>query len=117
MHILETKFKITYPDYANGNGMSQYKYLISHNDYIEDIKPKYNEIAILEAEQTNYGKKNEKYKTIGQKISEIKSYIKNRYGDEFFTDKSPLWLRDGEGYMTLPSWQGGKHKVILEICK
>lgn len=109
MKIL-AKYKITYPDYGD---MKQVKNLISHEDYINDIKPKYKEIAILEVEQSNYSKKNEKYKLIDRKISEIKSYIKKKYGDEFFTDKSPIWSAKENGYMMLPLWQGGKINVIL----
>lgn len=108
-------YKVTYPDYADGNGMSQFKNLISHKDFVSDIKPKYCEIALLEAEQTKYKKKNDKYKELDKKISEIKSYIKKTYGEEFFTDESPLYMsKCNNGIMLLPEWQGGEQKVILE---
>lgn len=110
------RYKITYPDYADGNGMSQFKYLINSEDYIVDIKPKYLEIAFFEAEQTKYKKKHDKYKELDKKISNIKSYIKKTYGDEFFTNESPLYLsKYNNGIMMLPEWQGGEQKVILEI--
>lgn len=109
------RYKITYPDYADGNGTSQFKYLINHEDFVSDIKPKYIEIASLEAEQTKYKKKNDKFKVLGNKISEIKSYIKGTYGDEFFTTESPLYLsQSNNGLMTLSEWQGGEMRVVLE---
>lgn len=118
MNKIIARYKITYPDYADGNGMSQYKNLIEYDDYIEDIKLKYNEIALLEAEQTKYSKKNEKYKECDRKISELKSYIKKNYGDEFFTNKGLLYnSKNNNGIMVLPEWQGGEHRVILEISK
>lgn len=106
------RYKITYP---NGSGISQFKYLINHKDHIDDIKPKYLEIATLEAEQAKYKKKNDKFKVLGNKISEIKSYIKKTYGDEFFTTESPLYLsHSNNGMMILPEWQGGEIRVVLE---
>lgn len=68
MNKIIARYKITYPDYADGNGMSQYKNLIEYDDYIEDIKPKYNEIALLEAEQTKYSKKMKNIKNVIEKF-------------------------------------------------
>jgi hypothetical protein len=37
------------------------------------------------------------------------------FGDEFFTDQSPLWLSQKTGgCMLLSSWQGGVIEVKLE---
>jgi hypothetical protein len=37
------------------------------------------------------------------------------FGDEFFTDQSPLWLsQKASGNMFLSTWQGGVIEVKLE---
>ena len=48
-------------------------------------------------------------------INSPKAKIKELFGDEFFTDQSPIWLsqRTG-GCMFLSDWQGGVIEVKLE---
>lgn len=97
------KYKIFY---VNSN-VSQVKSLISHNDYVNDIKPKMAEISRLES-ITPKSKSNER------KISELKKYIKDNYGTEYFTDKSPLWNSQfNNGLMKLSKQQGDVHLVKL----
>lgn len=75
-------------------------------------------LHFLKLNKQNTVKKNEKYKECDRKISELKSYIKKNYGDEFFTNKGLLYnSKNNNGIMVLPEWQGGEHRVILEIYK
>lgn len=106
---------IIYPD----NGcVSQKKNLIRHEDYVNVIKPLFAKILSLTSEQLKYGKKNKRYSEIEKEITEIKRNIKNDFGDEYFTDSSPLFQSIyNDGFMLLPKWQGGKIRVELKkIC-
>lgn len=97
-------YKITYPYY----GVSQHKNLISHDDYVNEIKPMLADIARLEGIIP-------RSKSNMNKVKELKSYIKKQYGDEYFTDNSPIWNSQlNNRIMTLPKSQGGDCKVILE---
>lgn len=101
--------------YINNN-VYQTKNLIKHEDYVEIIKPLYKEIISLESEQTKYGKKNKNFIEIENKIKNIKKYIKEEFGEEFFTDESPIYISSlNNGIMILPEWQGGKSKVELKV--
>lgn len=98
-------YKIFYPEF----NVSQVKNLISHNDYINDIKPKMTEIARLEA-ITPKTKSNER------RIHELKTYIKSNFGSEYFTDDSPLWNSQfNNGKMILTPQQGGE--ITVELIK
>lgn len=94
------KYKITY-----ANGIFQFKNLISHNDYLNDIKVV--EDKIYEIERKNKFKEN-------KESSELKSYLKNTYGIHWFTDKSPLFYGIKDGNVKLLPQQGGIHKVKFE---
>ena len=72
------KYRITY-----GNHIFQEKNLISHEDYLQIIKPKNN--AIYNLEISNKKGINDK------KIAELKSELKEQFGNEWFTDQSPLY--------------------------
>jgi len=92
------KYKITYH-----NGISQVKNLISHDDFLNDIKPTYDLIYELEVEK---------------KMKDVfyhKKRLTNTYGHEWFTDKSPLFFAIQSGILELPSTQGGKSKCIVEF--
>lgn len=98
-------YKIFYPEF----NVSQVKNLISHNDYINDIKPKMAEIARLEAIAP-------KSKTNERKIAEFKKYIKDMFGSEYFTDNSPIWNSQfNNGKMILTPQQGGE--IMVELIK
>ena len=103
---------ITYPN--NGN-VKQKKNLISHYDYINVIKPSFAKILTLSSEQIKYGKKNKRYAEIECEIKGIKKMLNEKFGDEYFTDNSPLYNSiKNDGIMKLPLWQGGEIKVELK---
>ena len=93
------KYKITY-----SNGISQFKNLISHIDYLQDIRVVEDNIYELE-------KKN-KFKETKESL-ELKRYLKDTYGEFWFTDESPLWSSRLNGIMKLPKSQGENHYVKL----
>lgn len=96
-------YKICYPDL----NVTQTKNLISHEDYLNDIKTKQAEITRLEAITP-------KSKTISRKISDIKKELVDNYGAEYFTDNSPIWESQfNNGMMVLPHYQGGSINVKL----
>ena len=98
------KYKITYTK----QGVTQFKHLISHDDYINDIKPSYDEIDVLETAK--------KDKEANKKLaSDIKKRLKKTYTDNWFTDKSPLFYAIENGVLSLPTHQGGD--VVCEIIK
>lgn len=97
-------YKITYSDY----GVSQHKNLISHDDYVNEVKPMLAEIARLEGILP-------RSKSNMKKVKELKSYIKEQYGDEYFTNNSPIWNSQfNNSICKLPKSQGGDCKIILE---
>lgn len=78
------KYKIFYPKY----NVTQVKDLVSHKEYTE--------LAELV-----------KLKAISPDA------IKKKFGDEFFTDESPLGLAMSTGILSLPAHQGGDHECII----
>ena len=69
----------------------------------------------------NYDKKSDPaglvalQKELDKVAKEVKSELARQFGDEFFTDQSPLWLsQETDGVMYLPAWQGGGIEVKLE---
>lgn len=104
------KYKITYKyDTKLKYTVSQYKYLISYSDYINDIKPKLEEIYNLECLMNSVSKNNNKYKEAKQRISEIKKHIHDTYGDYYFTDNSPLYKSIFTGVLIIDN------KVLCQI--
>jgi hypothetical protein len=93
------RYQITYD-----NGITQEKNLISHEDYLNIIKPMLKIIYFLEI---NDNKK---------QANVLKSMVKELYG-EYFTDKSPLGLAIKTGYLELPEYQGGKSKCKFKKIK
>jgi len=106
------KYKITYVhDTKLKYTVSQYKYLIEYSDYINDIKPRLEEIYNLELAQCQISKKNKKYKEFEKQISQIKHYISSIYGNYYFTNQSLLW--ESQFKDVIPkSW--GNIKIIIE---
>ena len=107
------KYRITYPSYNT----TQVKNLVSH-DYYKAVVSRQNELIRLIA---NYDKKSDPaglvalQKEIDKVAKEVKSELARQFGDEFFTDQSPLWLsQETGGVMYLPAWQGGGIDVKLE---
>lgn len=99
------KYKITYK-----NGFIQYKDLISYNDYETIIKPSNDKILDLEYLLSAKNKKE-----ISSKIHSIKQELKQQFGDNWFLDKSPLYDAIKTGILSLPSHQGGDHKIKVEL--
>ena len=112
MNILG-KYRITYPSYNT----TQVKNLVSHDDY-KAVVSRQNELIRLIA---NYDKKTDPaslvalQKELDKVAKDVKSELARQFGDEFFTDQSPLWLsQETGGVMCLPAWQGGGIEVKLE---
>lgn len=106
-------YRITYPKY----GMSHVKNLISHDDYETTYKLWNTRKQELESELAELNKKKhqDRFNELRTEIKQCKSKIKELFGDEFFTDQSPLWLsQKSGGAMFLSPWQGGVIDVELE---
>lgn len=99
-------YKITYPTV----GVTQYKRVISHYNYLNDIKPSYDEIDALETAKKD---KEENKK----KASLIKKRLKATYSDSWFTDKSPYWDAIKSGILVLPEHQGGSIECVMTRMK
>lgn len=93
-------YKITY----HNSGISQTKSLIRHEDYLGDIKPIRNKIHNLEVEASKLNKKKKQIEIdeIQKQIKFLKSYLIEKYSDNFFTTKSPLWLNCEKNLLSLP---------------
>lgn len=106
-------YRITYPKYS----VSQIKNLISHNDY-ENIYKRWNDQKLeLELELSSLNKKKhaDRIKEISSEIKGIKKKLIDLFGNEFFTDESPIWLSQKTGNcMFLSDCQGGVIEVELE---
>lgn len=94
-------YKIVY-----NNGFEQTKNLISHTDYIEIIKPISSIAANLELS-----------KSTRNEAKVLKKLLKNMFGDEWFTDNSPLFESIKTGILSLPKHQGGDHKIKVTKTK
>ena len=107
-------YRITYPGY---NNTSQVKNLISHDDYTKSYKMWNSKKQELETELADLNKKKhpDRAAEIKNEIGAIKAKLHDMFGDEFFTDQSPLWLSHKTGgSMFLSAWQGGVIEVKLE---
>ena len=106
-------YRIIYPKY----GVSPVKNLISHSDY-ENIYKRWNDKKQeleLEVSTLNKKKHADKIKELNSEIKGIKKKLNDLFGNEFFTDKSPLWLSQKcGGNMFLSDYQGGVIEVKLE---
>lgn len=101
LRILGT-YKITY-----NNGVSQVKNLIDHDDFINIYKPIQDEIYDLEKQNKFKETKMSKY---------LKKVTKDLFGNEWFTDKSPLFYAIESGYIELLPYQGGVKKCnVVQI--
>lgn len=87
------------------NGITQRKNLISHDDYLEIIIPTNDVISELE-------RRNKFRET--KESAQLKRDLKDMFGSEWFTDKSPLYKAIQTGILSLPSAQGGEHKCFMK---
>lgn len=85
------------------NGISQNKYLISTEDYNEVVKPLDKVVGHLQL-----------FKGTEGSVKEIKKTIKGLFGEEYFTDSSPLFDAIKSGYLDLPVSQGGRTKCKVK---
>ena len=86
-------YKFTF--YSGKEEVIQYKNLISHIDYINHVKSR--EIAMLSIEGNKSIKKENREKL----ITELKDEIKQLFGENYFTDNSPLYLNRESGKLKL----------------
>lgn len=110
--IIYGRYEIYYPQY----NAKQVKTLVSHNDYENELKPLERDLKELanDLEKAKKKKRLDDIKDIIENINTIKSYIVSKYGDNYFTDESPIFKSiENGGIMVLPSWQGGEIKVVL----
>lgn len=108
-------YRIIYPKY----GISQIKNLISHSDYENIYKKWNNRKQELELELSSLNKKKHanKIEELSSEIRGIKKKLLDFFGNEFFTDESPIWLSQKTGNcMFFSNWQGGVIEVQLEQC-
>lgn len=94
-------YKIIYP-----SGITQILNLISHSDYTDIIKPTKSEISEL---------KEIKRPSIEQieRLKELNAII-DFYGNDFFTDGSPLGYAMSDGILRMSENQGGNKQVKFE---
>lgn len=83
-------------------GVVQQKNLIKHEDFENIIKPTLDEIERLEVQK----KKDE--------ASEKKVYLKSLFGENWFTNKSPLYEAIETGVIELLPQQGGSHNASIK---
>jgi hypothetical protein len=106
-------YKITYPGYNT----SQVKNLISHEDYVNSYKMWNSRKQELELALADLNKKKhpDQAEELKREIGSIKAKLYDMFGDEFFTDQSPIWMSQKTGgVMFLSEWQGGVIEVKLE---
>ena len=99
--MMATKIKGTYR-IEYGNGMVQYKNLISDEDFENVVKPSNNIIGYLET-----------FKKTEVQVHKIKSGLIELFGDEFFTVSSPLGIAIKSGVLVLLENQGREYRVKL----
>lgn len=87
------------------NGFVQYKNLIRHENYINEIIPLLDKINEIEQKYTR--------KKADALVKPIKAEIKQKYGEHWFTDRSPLFYAIKSCEMDLGPNAGGIHKVRL----
>lgn len=91
------RYMITYH-----NGVTQEKDLISHTDYENIVKPLQDQIHDLETEKKD------------KEAGELKRQLKQMFGDNWFTDKSPIYEALKTGVLSLPQTQGGQTTCKVE---
>lgn len=94
---MESKIKGKYQIIYNC-GITQIKYLVSHDDYVNIFKA--SKERIFDIEIKNNFKETKESKR-------IKTELKIMFGDNFFTDKSPLYNAYLTGILELSKNQGG----------
>lgn len=105
--MIKGLYQITY-----SNGLNQVKNLISHDDYLNVIRPLEIEIDFLKSTIKKKSKdKNEMAKK--QKLHLLKIKCNSLFSGYYFTDKSPLYEAIETGILNLPKAQGGSKKCTV----
>jgi len=94
------KYKLSFYD----SKIIQCKDLISHDDYVNIIKPY--EIKIDELRKS-------KKRVHQEEADSLKRELKSYFGDNWFTDKSPLFYAIKSGVIRTNPWQGDKMQCII----
>jgi hypothetical protein len=94
-------YNITYID----AGVVQLKNLIEHLDYITFIKPMTGIIETIKGQNKNKHTK---------ESLDIKSVLRNAFGENWFTNKSPLFDAIQTAKLELLPQQGGTHNVFIK---
>lgn len=97
-------YKITYD-----GGVTQFKDLISQEDYDNILKPLKQSIQELEGIKNT----DKAFPAAQKTIKENKRQIFEMFGDNYFTSESPLFYAIETGILKLPIHQGGEHKCTL----
>ena len=98
------RYQITYK-----NGVVQEKNLILHSDYKHIIIPKEDRFYELSKDKKSLTQ------TEIEEMIQIKNDLFQMFGDEWFTDNSPIFKAINTGILSLPLSQGGDHQC--EIIK
>lgn len=98
-------YRIVYPEPTE---TIQYKNLIKHEDFLNVIKPTEEKIAELEKDKSNQSL---------SIISNLKKILLEDFGEQWFTDKSPLFFAIKSGILSLPKNQGGDLKILIQKIK
>lgn len=102
-------YQITY-----SNGLNQLKSLISHDDYLNVIRPLEIEIDFLKSTVKKKSKdKNEMAKK--QELHLLKLKRNSYFSGDYFTDKSPFYEAIETGILNLPEAQGGAQKCTVAL--
>lgn len=97
------RYQITY-----GCGVTQQKDLIEHDDYVNIIKP--TRVEIMELDM-----KTPQSNNIKKKIKKLKNELLETFGDNWFTNQSPIYGALDTGILSLPNAQGGDHRCELKL--
>ena len=102
-------YQITYE-----SGLNQLKSLISHDDYLNIIRPLEIEIDFL---KSTIKKKSKDKKELDKKqeLHLLKLKRNSLFSGDYFTDKSPLYEEIETGILNLPEAQGGSKKCTVAL--
>jgi hypothetical protein len=94
-------------DDPSRSNIVQYKRLISHKDYLNDIKPKQIEVYELEIKLSLISekkkKKSQEAREYQDRISELKKYLNETYGESWFTDAGLFYKAIKTGVIRYPT--------------
>lgn len=107
--MVQGLYQITYQ-----NGLNQVKSLISHDDYLNVIRPLEIEIDCLKSTIKNKSK-DKKEMDKKQELHLLKLKRNSYFSGDYFTDKSPFYEAIETGVLELPESQGGSQKCTVAL--